>query len=252
MCPWPFVHIKFNLDCHPCLFLLVRTSLICQVPVCDLTKKVVALYFYEDGRSNDLTTKLKEAYDELVLKKKKNFEVVLVYISTSWQTWHTTDETFWKTFKTMPWLALPFKDPNVRKLQLIFNYPLELDLDCPDPSLVIIGRRGKFFEIYGADILMKFGCPAYPFTSVRAAELVARKVKKVRLDNFWGPNTVFNRKSGSEEGFIQVFVHFPITTTESLFLCSYTRALYWYKERVFVALACTFLCLLTYLFYPAN
>ncbi|KAL6579483.1 hypothetical protein OROMI_009699 [Orobanche minor] len=51
------------------------------VPVRDLENKVVALYLYEDGCNSDLTAKLKEAYEELVLKNNKNFEVVLVYIS---------------------------------------------------------------------------------------------------------------------------------------------------------------------------
>lgn len=179
-----------------------------RVPVHDLNNKVVALYLYEDGRNNELTTKLKEAYEELVLKKKKKFEVVLVYITNSRQTHRTTtEETFWKTFKTMPWLALPFKDPNCVKLQRMFKYPLELDLKIfPDPSLVIIGRHGKFYEPYGADILMNFGCPAYPFTSQRAGELVAEKANKVRLQMFWGPNTVFKQKSWSAEGFSQVHI----------------------------------------------
>ncbi|KAL6496484.1 hypothetical protein OROGR_029742 [Orobanche gracilis] len=78
--------------------------------------------------------------------------------------------------KTMPWLALPFKDPNCVKLQCIFDYPLELEGTRPDPSLIIIGRHGKFIEPFAADAVKDFGCPAYPFTRKRAAELLAEKV----------------------------------------------------------------------------
>ncbi|KAL6496491.1 hypothetical protein OROGR_029749 [Orobanche gracilis] len=177
-----------------------------RVPVRDLKNKVVALYLYEDGYNNDLTAKLKEAYEELVLKNKKNFEVVLVYISNSWETYRTTEETFWKAFKTMPWLALPFKDPNCVKLQCIFDYPLELEGTRPDPSLIIIGRHGKFIELFAADVVKDFGCPAYPFTGKRAAELLAEKANKVKLEMFWGPETVFKQKHGSTHGSFQVHI----------------------------------------------
>ncbi|KAL6496500.1 hypothetical protein OROGR_029758 [Orobanche gracilis] len=177
-----------------------------RVPVRDLKNKVVALYLYEDGYNNDLTAKLKEAYEELVLKNKKNFEVVLVYISNSWETYRTTEETFWKAFKTMPWLALPFKDPNCVKFQCIFDYPLELEGTSPDPSLIIIGRHGKFIELFAADVVKDFGCPAYPFTGKRAAELLAEKANKVKLEMFWVLKLSSSKTMGPLTGVFRVHI----------------------------------------------
>lgn len=93
-------------------------------------------------------------YEQL---KDKNFEVVLIYIHDSWNTQERTNEdTFWKTFKTMPWLALPLKDLVIKKLRRICNYPLDFDGPAPDPRLDIVGPQGVFFEPYGANILMNF------------------------------------------------------------------------------------------------
>lgn len=64
----------------------------------------------------------------------------------------------------------------------MFDYPLQLSASHPNPSLVIIDHHGNIIEPFGADILMKFGCPAYPFFSERAAELVAKKASKVKLE----------------------------------------------------------------------
>ncbi|KAL6496504.1 hypothetical protein OROGR_029762 [Orobanche gracilis] len=106
----------------------------------------------------------------------------------------------------MPWLALPFKDPNCVKLQCIFDYPLELEGTRPDPSLIIIGRHGKFIEPFAADVVKDFGCPAYPFTRKRAAELLAEKANKVKLEMFCGPETVFKQKHGSTQESFQVHI----------------------------------------------
>lgn len=127
-------------------------------------------------------------YEQL---KDQNFEVVLIYIHDSKQTiGRTNEDTFWETFKTMPWLALPFKDPVIKKLRRICNYPLDFEGPAPDPGLVIVGPRGEFFEPYGADILMNFGIQAYPFNRRRMVDLEAEKAKKVKPDMLWDPNTV--------------------------------------------------------------
>lgn len=76
----------------------------------------------------------------------------------------TSEESFWKKFKTTPWLALPFKDPNYKKLIRIFGYPDMLDDREEAHTLVIIGPNGEFVDPCGAEILMRFGISAYPFT----------------------------------------------------------------------------------------
>lgn len=85
---------------------------------------MVALYFYEAAKTDMLTAELKKAYKELAGKKEK-FEVVLLYLNDTCYTdrYHNhNEESFWKVFKTMPWLALPYKDPNLKKLEKIYEH----------------------------------------------------------------------------------------------------------------------------------
>ncbi|KAL6528168.1 hypothetical protein OROHE_015118 [Orobanche hederae] len=98
-----------------------------KVPIDTLEEKVVALYFYEEGKTlKKLTTFIELAYKEFA-KKKKEFEVVLIYLHNTEHTCgYTNEESFSKTFKTMPWLALPFKDPTYAKLKRFFGYNYDL------------------------------------------------------------------------------------------------------------------------------
>lgn len=156
---------------------------------------------YEVDSDRDITSKLQKAYEQLA--QKKNFEIVFVYIHDAFMSFQDSSEnSFWETFKTMPWLALPFKDPVCKKLQRVFKYPLDADGPGPNPSLVIIGAQGKFVEQYGADILDEFGVSAYPFTRKRVAKLEAECIKKLNLNMFWGPKTSFIRKDGSTVSFL--------------------------------------------------
>lgn len=167
-----------------------------MVPLQSLEDKVVGLYFYQDYRK--LTSEILKAYKQLA--QEKNFEIVLVYVHDAFHTFHrTSEDSYWKTFKEMPWLALPFKDLACKKLQRVFNYPLftDQDDDGPDRSLVIIGPRGKFIELYGADILKKYGISAYPFTRQRVAKLEAECIQELKLNMFWTPKTTFIQKDGS-------------------------------------------------------
>lgn len=155
----------------------------------------MALYLYESGCTKALTARLRDAYKCLVEEEKMKFEVVLVYIHDSWNTLGSTNaESFMKDFGTMPWLSLPFKDPNCKKVQRVVRYPFELGGPQPDPSLVIVGPFGKFFEPFGAsDVLMTFGSPAYPFTRETAFYLQVRNIKKLKLGMLWDPKDVFIR-----------------------------------------------------------
>ena len=125
---------------------------------------------------------------------------MLVYVHDSFATCERTSEkSYWKTLKKMPWLALPFQDPVCKKLQRVFDYPLYTceDEDGPDHSLVIIGPQGKFVELYGADILKNYGIAAYPFTQKRVAKLEAERIKELKLDMFWSRKTTLIQKNGS-------------------------------------------------------
>lgn len=87
-------------------------------------KKLVALlYFYRNTPSNDSRLEeLELAYEELA-KVKKNFQVVLLYSREPQDILDlpTSENLFWEKFKTMPWLALAFRDPSYKKLNRIFK-----------------------------------------------------------------------------------------------------------------------------------
>lgn len=62
------------------------------------------------------------------LAQRKNFEIVLVYIHDAFLSFEQSSEnSYWETFKTIPWLALPFKDPVCKKLQSVFRYTPDAD-----------------------------------------------------------------------------------------------------------------------------
>ncbi|XP_017238131.2 probable nucleoredoxin 1 [Daucus carota subsp. sativus] len=139
----------------------------------------------------NLTDKLEMAYKELA-KLNEQFEVVLLYLYDTYGTVNcTSEESFWKKFKTMPWLALPYKDQNHKKLIRIFGYPDMLDDGEEATTLVIIGPNGEFVDQCGADILMHFGTPAYPFTRKNLAKLETDIAKELKLEMLWDPNTNF-------------------------------------------------------------
>lgn len=178
------------------------------MPIYTLEDKVVALYFYEEDVTDD--SELKMAYEKLK-KNNENFEVVLIYDPDKLKDkfYRTTEESFWKTFKTMPWLALPLNDPNDRKLKRILEYSLTyIDSYCdPDHQvtrLVIFGPRGEFIEPFGANILNNYGIRAYPFTFEKLVKLEIEKVNNMNLEMLWNQNTVFTRKDGSEVSYINI------------------------------------------------
>lgn len=176
-----------------------------KVPIHTLEDKVVGLYFYEEGYTGDDSTELlKTAYERLAAEQ--NFEIVFIYIGDTVQTnMITSEESFMKRFRTMPWLALPFKDPNVKRLKRIFEYP---SVQCCDeerpPEFVIFGPHGKFIEPFGIDILARYGTKAYPFTRMAAAKLETEKVKDLKLEMLWDPNTIFKGKDGFQVPFAQL------------------------------------------------
>lgn len=169
-----------------------------------MENKVVAFYFCTGTKSPDnleLFEELKLAYEELA-KVKKIFEVVLVYsrecaYSNDWP----SEESFCEEFKGMPWLALPYRDPNCKKLNRIFEISSSKH-DLPGfGGLVIFDPHAKFIEPFGSHILCLYKIPGYPFTRRRVAQLETEKVKDLKLEMIVDPNTVFRMKDGSQVSF---------------------------------------------------
>lgn len=166
---------------------------------------VVALYFYSDNGyfTEKLTLELKGVYEELA-KSNKKFEVVLIYL------YGTPDieikESFWKLFKTMPWLALPIGDSNYMKLERIFMFSWFRDYNWADSRLVVFGPRMEFIETFGLDVLSFFKFSAYPFCRVKIAMLLAEEAKELKLEMLWNTNSVFGGNYGSEVSSFDVLV----------------------------------------------
>ncbi|KAL6501168.1 hypothetical protein OROHE_025031 [Orobanche hederae] len=166
-----------------------------KVPIHTFEDKVVALYFYHPDFPDLITEELKSSYEEFA-KIKKIFEVVLIYIREPCQGYDwKCEESFWEKFKTMPWLALPFKDISYKKLKRVFEFQCD---DIVAPRLVIFGPHADFIEPFGYDILLKYKFRAYPFTRKKSAEIEHERVKELKLEMLWDPNTVFRRNDGSQ------------------------------------------------------
>lgn len=111
------------------------------------------------------------------------------------------EQSFWKTFRTMPWLALPFKDPNCLKLYRIFRryfYQADGFGLVTDPALVIVGPHGEFFEPCGHILLSTFGIDAFPYNRKAVANIMAERVKKLTVDFIYDPDTNIIRKDMTE------------------------------------------------------
>ncbi|KAL6563619.1 hypothetical protein OROGR_002578 [Orobanche gracilis] len=160
-----------------------------KVSICDLEDKMVALYLYEEGYA----------------------------------------ESFKKVFETMPWLALPFKDTNCKKVQRVFLYPFGLNGPHPNHSLVIVGPSREFIESFGAGTVLKnFGIEAYPFAREKAQSLHVQKVKNVKLDMLWGPEAVFMRGYVSESTY-QEFLFSNINVGQRIIVFRDTEDV-WHRE----------------------
>lgn len=167
------------------------------------------MHFYEDGLTDDrITERLKRAYYKLA-EKNKNFEVVLIYLSDTHHTFSKNIESFWEKFKTMPWLALPFKDPNHKKLKRVFEYELIDDYNdvYAAPTLIIFGAFGEFINPYGADIILYADVQAYPFNRDKLATLEVEKIKELKMEMLLDPHIVCTSKDGREVSTFNDLLH---------------------------------------------
>ncbi|XP_023523830.1 probable nucleoredoxin 1 [Cucurbita pepo subsp. pepo] len=139
-----------------------------QIPVSELEGKVIGLYFsvYGHETCDDFTPLLVDAYKKLK-EGKQNFEIVLISLDDE-------DDDFNEAFKTMPWLALPFKDEKCQKLIRYFELS---DI----PTLVIIGQDGKTLHPNAAELIEEHGTDAYPFNPEKLEKLA--EIQKAKLES---------------------------------------------------------------------
>ncbi|KAK4779980.1 hypothetical protein SAY87_016086 [Trapa incisa] len=129
-----------------------------QVKIDTLKSKKLGLYFSASwcGPCQRFTPVLVEAYEDL--GGKGDFEVVFISSDRDY-------EAFNKYFSKMPWLAVPFTDPEKQKsLKTLFKVR-------GIPHLVIIDETGRVSSDEGVEIVREYGIEAYPFTVERIQEL---------------------------------------------------------------------------------
>ena len=125
---------------------------------------MVALYFC--FRSSEFTSKLVEMYQKLKDEKEK-FEVVLISLDNDEQSYN-------EILKSIPFLAVPFKDKICEKLAHYFELRRI-------PTLVIIGSDGKTVNSNAAELVEDHGIQAYPFTPEKLEELA--EIERKRLES---------------------------------------------------------------------
>lgn len=138
-----------------------------QVPVSELERKTVGLYFAMAAHKGCLsfTKRLMEVYEKLK-EKGESFEVVFVSLDDEAQ-------DFKDIFDIMPWLALPFKDKNCDRLMKYFEVR-------GVPRLVVIGPDGKTLQSDVVESVEEHGSEAYPFTLEKFAEL--SEIEKAKIE----------------------------------------------------------------------
>lgn len=132
-----------------------------EISVSDLVGKTIGLYFgaHWSPPCRAFTSKLIEAYNELMTYNDQFFEIIFV----------STDrdlKEFELNTSTMPWLAIPYHDKTRQDLCRIFNIK-EI------PALVLIGPEGKAISTNGRALISLYGAKAFPFTELRIKELEA-------------------------------------------------------------------------------
>ncbi|PIN22643.1 Thioredoxin, nucleoredoxin [Handroanthus impetiginosus] len=140
-----------------------------QVPVTSLIRKTVGLYFSAQWcfPGVKFTPKLASIYQkinqELTANGPPEFEIV--YVSSD------HDQTsFDSHFQTMPWLAIPYGDPNIKNLAKYFDIR-------GIPSLVILGPDGKTVTKQGRNLVNLYQEHAYPFTQDKI-EFLERQINE--------------------------------------------------------------------------
>lgn len=141
-----------------------------QVPVASLVGKTIGLYFSAHWcrpcvnftpRLISIYQKIKEQM--LVDGDQDGEDFEIVFVSSD-----RDQASFDSYFDTMPWLALPFGDPNIK--QLVKHFDVK-----GIPCLVILGPDGKTVTKQGRNLINLYQENAYPFTEAKL-ELLEKKM----------------------------------------------------------------------------
>ncbi|XP_019153361.1 PREDICTED: probable nucleoredoxin 2 [Ipomoea nil] len=132
-----------------------------KVPVTSLTGKTIGLYFSAKWCVPGLkfTSKLISVYQKIKQRLPEGEDFEIVYVSSD-----DGEMEFEGYFEAMPWLALPFGDPNAKNLRKYFDIR-------GIPSLVILGPDGKTLSKQGRNLVCLYKENAYPFTKARMEAL---------------------------------------------------------------------------------
>lgn len=153
-----------------------------KVPISRLEGKVVGLYLYDKNEpvAQRLTPKLVKVYKELK-GTGEDFEIVMINLNFL-SDYEFNEESFDKEFKSMPWLALPFKDLTCTKLLRMFKPYINPD-NKMDNVFIIVGPGGNIFERLGANVVWSYGISAYPFTLGTVAERKILGLKALNIES---------------------------------------------------------------------
>ncbi|OMO75478.1 Thioredoxin-like protein [Corchorus olitorius] len=156
-----------NLLTNPGRDYILDHSITRKVPVESLVGKTIGLYF--SGQwcvpCVKFTPKLISIYRRIkqTLEEKGGEDFEIVFVSND------RDQTsFDSYFGTMPWLALPFEDPNIKTLAKYFDVQ-------GIPCLIIIGPDGKTVTKQGRYLINLYQENAYPFTDAKV-ELIEKEL----------------------------------------------------------------------------
>lgn len=140
-----------------------------KVPVASLVGKTIGLYFSAEWcvPCVKFTPKLISIYQkikqELAEKGEEDFEIVLASCDRE----KASFETY---YSKMPWLALPFGDPEIKNLARHFDVQ-------GIPCLVIIGPDGKTITEHGRNLINLYQENAFPFTDTKV-ELLEKQLEE--------------------------------------------------------------------------
>uniref|UniRef100_A0A0D6QVY9 protein-disulfide reductase n=1 Tax=Araucaria cunninghamii TaxID=56994 RepID=A0A0D6QVY9_ARACU len=133
-----------------------------KVPISELAGKTVCLYFSAHWcpPCRGFTPQLIQFYNEL---RKRGEDLEIVFISSD-----KDEVSFQEYFESMPWLALPFRDPVGKTLSRYFEVE-EI------PALIALGPDGKTLQTKAVELVMEYGVQVYPFTAKKLDELKAKE-----------------------------------------------------------------------------
>ncbi|KAE9586703.1 hypothetical protein Lal_00004350 [Lupinus albus] len=155
-------------------YVLSHTGLQRKVPIASLVDKTIGLYFSAEWcvPCVKFTPKLISIYEKIkqeLAEKGKDEDFEIVLISSDLE-----QASFDSFYSKIPWLALTFKDPEIKNLARHFDVE-------GIPSLVIIGPDGKTITCLGRNLINLYQENAYPFTDAKV-ELLEKLLEEEAKD----------------------------------------------------------------------